>query len=200
MATPLILAFPLLWPAQRPHTPPSQRTTPPGFKADMSYAEAIGHIKQELADRHYENATLHTCYDNVENDRTRKRMDTMHGASLLLRLHGVEYLLACDSWTLTQQNIYAIYLTLYGLHQLDRWQTASMDMLLRGFLVKDFTAPAHDNGTHTEAWREALGLGPSARLADANATYRARAKEMAHDQAALMNLNQAIEEARKMLR
>jgi hypothetical protein len=171
------------------------------MKGDMGYAEAVGYLREELAEKPYEKATLTTCYDNLENDRLRKRMDPHNGASLLLSHEGEEYLIATDSWMLTQQNIYAVYMVLYQLHQAEKWGADGMAQLLRGFRTREPAAPVQaQSQSGPEPWRELLGLGPTARLTDANATYRVRAKELAEDQAKLTQLNQAIEEARKALR
>jgi hypothetical protein len=199
----LTLSCPVLWPQNRPRTPNSQRIPLPGAKGDMSYSEAIGLLREALSTHEYRNPTLYTCYQNVENDRQRKRVDPHNGVSLLLSLHGVEYLLACDSWTLTQQNIYAIYLLLNNLHQLERWGVGDIAVFLEGFRTQESRTAALAQAKASsglEPWRETLGLGPTAKLIDANATYRVRAKENADNEDELTKLNKAIEEARKALR
>ena len=197
--TSLILKTPLIWPSHKSKTPASQRSTPPGVKGDMSYSEAISQLQLDLADKIYDKAILYTCYENLENDRLRKRVDTGHGASLMLSIAGEEYLLACDVWSLTQHNIYALYLTLHTLHQAEKWQVDGINVFLQGFARTRKSMTPTESSAPVEPWREILGLGPSAKLIDANATYRARAKEMAANEGALMRLNQAIEEARKVL-
>ena len=83
-----------------------------------------------------------------------------------------------------------------------KWGLAEIETAFRGFMASQRDAVATATGTQIsgqEPWLLALGLGPSATVHDANATYRARAKQVASNPEALLRLNAAIETARKFL-
>ena len=112
-------------------------------------------------------------------------------------------MIACDHWQTLDHNMYAIHLALRAMRNFEEWGVATQSYALSLFsgniTMKDIAHELDEDGYGLPGWMMALGLGPTASIEDANAVYRRRAKELAHDEDALLELNQAIEEARRHL-
>ena len=110
--------------------------------------------------------------------------------------------LACDSWMNTEHNIYALYLALKNLRQFEKWGLATTEIMFAPFMPdssKKIAAVATRGNDKLPDWMMLLGLGPTSTIEDANAVYRSRAKQVANDENALLDLNNAMDIARKNL-
>jgi hypothetical protein len=108
--------------------------------------------------------------------------------------------MGCDKWATIAQNIYAISTSLRNIRLIAEAGTKNMVQLLNCYNIKEKRHIQLSSNKSLPDWLLLLGLGETATLRDANAVYRARAKLVHHDEDALIELNQAIEQARSNLR
>ena len=115
------------------------------------------------------------------------------GVAIYFERKGCAVCFACDRWNTIGDNMRAIEKTIKALRGIARWGTGDMmEAAFRGF--EALPAPS---------WRADLGLTPNATLADAEQSYRKRARS-AHPDAGgsvegMSRLNTAIERARQEL-
>lgn len=204
---------PVQWPSHSVRTPRWDRSINPSFKPGMTMAEAVGFIREEVQAMTVGNFTLTTDMENLDNLRVMRAMGNDSGAVLRISLEGRYYDLACDRWVQLEHNIYALSLALLSMRSSIGWGVGNWHQLLGGFGANGYsqqastaTASATPNAANgngaaaeLEEWRSLLGLGPTATLDDAHATYRRRAKSAMNDQDELMRLNLAMEAAQKIL-
>lgn len=195
---------PLKLPSGWESTPPSARNFNTSFPRNLTLADALRFLEDEVRRFPFTAATVYTNFQHVTNERLRKKVgNDIAGASLMLKCYGREHMIACDHWQLLEQNVYSIHLALRAVRNFEEWAIATQSYALSLFsgniTAKDI---AHDNATELNLpqWMQDLGLGPTATIEDANAVYRRRAKALENDEDELLKLNQSIEEARKHLR
>jgi hypothetical protein len=178
------------------------------FASNINVSQAIRYLSDELNDLKVSNATLYSNFDNIDNDIKRQKRGHSEGASVKFSLSGSEIFIGCDKWAAINQNIYALSATLRNVNLIVESGTSNIIKLLNCFnqSEKRVNNAVHSNNkqnnNNSEAgeWLKLLGLGETATLSDANAVYRSRAKLLQHDEDLFLELNQAIEQARKYLR
>jgi len=192
---------PLRWPDGRAHSLGFDPALGSGFDPRMTFDDAFTFLEEELKELGIKSAILHSNYDSIADERKRNRVGMSSGVSLEFNFGGREYLIPCDRWKLAQHNIYTLHLVLRHFRVIDRWAVAPFGQLIDIFRMAVVAPPAQQSTLNgNESWLRELGLGPSATLEDANATYRARAKLVANDENKLRALNAAVEAARKVLK
>ena len=192
--------FPLKWPQDRRPTVSTHRGYPKAIKRDLTITEAIGFLEEEIHALAPQSARVFTDYEHLQVDRLRKRIGNNPGVSIEMKLDGKHYLLACDLWALVEHNLYILHLTLRYYRQLSEWGVGNIHQLLQSFAEgSNVMQLLHATADELPQWMQQLGLGPTATLEDAHATYRRRAKLVADNEQELMLLNNAMDEARKHL-
>lgn len=191
-------ASPLTWPDNVAVTPRTLQRTDNGFSPQMTLAEAINYLDDELKEIQPAMAVLSLDVDQPLVDRLRKKVGSRTGACLHFKYQNRPYVLTCDRWMAVEHNVYALHLVFRQWHNMVRWGVGSMAQLLGGFEanrmpLEEVIAPA---ASALPQWMQALGLGPTATLDDAVAVYHRRAKTVAHDDDALTHLNIVMEDAR----
>ena len=195
---------PLRWPTGIERTERFARHNQNGFQPGMTEADALRFLKDELMQLEgVESAVFTSDYVNIGTASQSHKLSMDCGASLHFKLDKRPYHLCCDRWSTVAHNIYAIHLALRYFRQMQQWGIGTMHRLMAGYSLES-SLKAEDvilsTQTETHKWREFLGLGPTATLEDANAVYRHRAKTLGeHNPDALMELNAAIQQARKYL-
>lgn len=101
--------------------------------------------------------------------------------------------LPCDQYRLAEANAHAIALTLDALRGCDRWGAYSREQAVEGARL---ALPGARN-TPPRPWHEVLGVNETTPLIVCDAAYRALAKERQADNAQMIELNLAIEAARR---
>lgn len=196
--------YPVKFPNGWTPTPPSARIFNTGFPRTLTLTEALRYLEEEVKKFPFAAAAVYTNFQHVTNDRLRKKVgnDTAT-ASLAIKAYGREHMIACDHWQVLDHNIYAIHLALRAIRNFEEWGVATQAYALSLFsgniTIKDIVHDMEEEGYGLPQWMTALGLGPTATLEDANAVYRRRAKEIGQNEEGLVELNQAIEEARRHL-
>ncbi len=186
-------AHPLYWPEGWPRTKPYRREqsrfAPGGMAKETQY---IIWELERLGARHGVVST------NVELRRDglpysgRRRPDDP-GVAVYFQLDGRQQCIPCDRWLTVEENCRAIWKSIEALRGLNQWGAKSfVEAAFRGF--EALPAPT---------WRDDLGLAPDATLADAEQSYRKRARTAHPDQGGsgemMARLNTAIREARHRL-
>lgn len=101
--------------------------------------------------------------------------------------------LACDNYVLREANLHAIALTFERLRSLERYGTYSMDQAIEGARLA-LPGPA---SVPQRPWYEVLGVNAMTPLVVCEAAYKALARVRAGDHDQMVELNLAIEQARK---
>jgi hypothetical protein len=197
---------PVEFPQGWERTPSGAAKHDPKFGQNITFAEALRNLKDELTLIKIEGAVLYSNFDDIGYDAKRHKRGHSEGIGLKLRMGDVHAFMACDKWYHAVQNIHALYLAIRHMRMFEEWGIATTEFMLGLFDVRapQVQVSSDDVGErrkdyHTRGWMSLLGLGSTATLEDANAIYRQRAKAIANDQEALIALNQAIETARRML-
>ncbi len=194
---------PLKLPSGWSSTPASARGYHPNFSRNMRMEEAFRYLEDEINAYDFSAATIFSNFQHANNERLRKKIGNDSGISVIIKIGGRTHHLACDHWIMAEHNAYAIHLALRAMRNLEEWGIATKQYALSLFSGElsggsSTSSSSSESGTLPE-WMSALGLGPTATLEDANATYRRRAKDLADQEEELITLNQAIDEARKSL-
>ena len=205
--TELELQAPLQLPPGWNRTPVNATLFSAQFAVNVSIEDAVRYLEDEIHSLRAQMATLYTNYSGIRNERTRSKQGQSEGAGLKLHLGSTKAFIGCDKWRSVTQNIYALHLAVRHFRLFEEWGIATAEYMLMPFDThREFSAAAHAAASHGAGdgfsgaiWMEALGLGPTATLADANAVYRQRAKLVSNDEDAMIQLNQAIEQARQAL-
>lgn len=192
---------PLVWPGFQDKTPRGRQTTLNGFPPTLTLNESLRMITEEIEALSPSAATITSSVEHLNNERLRAKDASNPAASLRIRLSGHMFIFACDRWLTLTHNLYAIAISLRQMRQLAQYGAADLSQLFRPFLQEDISsAAATASDVPLEEWQKLLGLGPSATLEDANAIYRARAKQNHENEEVMLTLNAAIEAARKYFR
>jgi hypothetical protein len=109
---------------------------------------------------------------------------------------GVIRVLACDKYTKLADNMHAIRLTLEAMRALERWGAYTAEQAAEGARLA-LPAPV---AVPDRPWREILGVAVGAPGVVAEAAYRVLAKNAGEGSPKLIELNLAIEAARRELR
>ena len=204
----ILYKHPLKMPSGWVMTPVNATQYQNSFSQNMTIDEALRFLDEELKSLNY-SATIYTNYNSIINPRLRKQSSANNGVSVIIHKGQYNYHLACDKWGRVEHNIYALYLTIHSLSNIEEWGIATKEYtlsLFSGAMMRigdnvSSNSELNSNVTSlTSEWMATLGLGSTASLSDANAIYRNRAKLFRDDEEHLLKLNAAIEEARKYLR
>lgn len=174
------------------------------FKATLSLQEATDFLLDELnALRNVQEATLSTDHKDLGNPRRVPHPVMNNGVVLRLRIDNQHYNIACDRWVRLEHNIYALHLVLRNMRNMLEWGVGDMPRYLAGFqpsaIIVSHGASLNGHADGLEEWRLYLGLGPTAKLDDAQAVYRRRAKAVADNEEEMLRLNLAMDAASKSL-
>ena len=200
--TELQLQTPLQLPIGWNRTPLSATVFSPQFALNVSIEDAVRYLEEEVHSMRAQMATLFTNYNGIRSERTRSKQGQSEGAGLKLTVGATHAFMGCDKWRNVAQNIYALHLAVRHFRLFEEWGIATSEYLLMPFDSRhEVRSSTHldDQSNASQSWMDALGLGASATISDANAVYRQRAKRISHDEEAMIALNQAIEEARQAL-
>lgn len=192
---------PLQLPPNWVKTPPGRRSYDNNFSRALTIKEALDFLEEEanlLAPD--SSATVFSSYENLRHERGRKALNSDTSVCIKFGYDRAPVMIACDKWSLLEHNIYALSLALRAIRNLHTWGVCSPAQALSIFSSAGQNAPSSESSPALPDWMTNLGLGPTATLEDANAIYRRRAKEVSSDEHALMELNLAMDAARKHLR
>lgn len=193
---------PLQYPSEYTLVPPHSRRHDHGFPADISIDKALVYLEEELQQLKVDTIRVYSSYEHIKNERTRKRITNDSAVCCELVVDRKSYFMLSDKWFGVEHNLYALHLTIRHMRMVEKWGVSNFVHLLGSFSkgtknVAPVSAGAP--GNFAAEWMQILGLGPTATLEDANATYRSRAKIAAQRGEDITDLNHAIEEARKNL-
>lgn len=193
--------FPLRMPPNWRMTPSNQRQHSTSFPPTLSIDDALRMLEDELNSLGIRDVGVFTNTQGLNNPRLRKSEGQNSGVTLQFGRSGQVAWMACDKWQYLEHNIYALHLAVRAIRNLEQWGIIPAPQLLQSLFPEtrphaQAASPTTSTETSVPAWMHALGLGTSAQLEDAIAVYRRRAKAVSHDEHALLELNQAMEQAR----
>lgn len=177
-----------------------QRRFDSGFPQGLSLDDAVQYLEDELKGLTGAHVTIFSNYDRLNSNRTRSKREDDSAVCCEIKLGTRTYYVICDHWSLIEHNLYALHLSVRAMRNLVKWGVASLEQVLAGFDAAFQPGGGPVAAAHHDIlpeWMEVLGLGTGATLEDANTVYRRRAKEAANEEERLMELNAAIEAARK---
>ena len=177
-----------------------QRRYDSGFPPALTLDEAVRYLEDELMTFPADKITIFSNYDRLNNKRNRAKREDDSAVTIEFKIGTRTYYMVCDKWSLIDHNLYALHLTTRALKNIVKWGVSDIQTLMNGFDAAGKNAgldQAEDGTAVLPEWMKMLGLGMSATLEDANSGYRRRAKEYAKDEDKLLELNQAIDAARK---
>jgi hypothetical protein len=199
---------PVRFPENWQRTAPKAAVIDQNFAKNISVESALKYLQEELDHARAHKAVLYSNFDNLHNERSRSKKGHSEGVTLEISVGDTTAHIACDKWYHIQQNIYALHLAVRHLRLFEDWGIATAEFMMTPFAVQARPDATHNHGDESDEhnrrsldapWRRLLGLGETATLDDANAVYRSRAKKVADDEDALIELNKAIEIARQNL-
>ena len=188
-------------------TPVGQKSNQHNFAQSMTMTEAVTYLYEEAQQLDVGLVKIYSNFQQLNNERSRKQIAQGNGFAIEVKFPSGVAHLACDKWMAAEHNAYALSLALRNLRQFEKWGIATTEFMFTPFMPRlqlkggDFSAhAAHEaGGVELPEWMTALGLGPTSTIEDANAIYRRRAKLLANDEQALLELNTAMDAARKRL-
>ncbi len=175
------------------------------FAKNMDIEDALRYLKDELTALKVERVIISSNYEFLDRPGKQGKRGQSEGVALHMQKGDISSHIACDKWQSVIQNVYALHLGVRHMHMFEEWGIASADYMLQMFnraetyVHKASAKVTTASGQELPEWMNYLGLGETATVQDANAIYRHRAKLVAHDEDKLLQLNQAIEHARKAL-
>lgn len=200
-------AYPLAWPARQKRTDDWRRTRASfgsgkggegGGKKPLTLFQARSRLEHELD---LLKARLPVLSTNVALRQdgapySNRRQSNDPGAAVYFQLRGKPIVLACDNYNRVEDNIAALAAHIEAMRMIERHGVGTVEQMFAGFTA--LPAPLSVND-----WREALD--DPATLAEAEATYRAKAFESHPDKStgshvAMSRLNAAIDEARRAMK
>lgn len=114
------------------------------------------------------------------------------GIAVYFKLNGHDRVLACDRYLSCAGNIAAIANHIDALRRIERYGVGTIEQAFAGYA--SLPPPGADN---RPAWRKILKMHPTAPVTrdDVNVNYRALAKQAAADEARILELNLARDQA-----
>lgn len=151
--------YPLAWPSHRPRTL-SHRRKAGQFKTYGKFlnpAEAMDRVQEELDRLGGKNPLLSTNLELRVDGRPRgdRSAPADPGVCLYFSLKGAPIALACDTYTITAQNIAALAKHLEATRAIERYGVATAAESLQAF-----SALPPPGGVAVRPWREVFGLAP----------------------------------------
>ena len=188
----MTLAYPLQWPLGVPR---SINQSPARFR--VSLRKAHKNLLHELRLLGAEGVVVSSNLELKRNGEPYANQPNPAdvGVAVYFELDGERYCKACDRWTLPEDNVHAIGLTIGALRGIERWGTSEdVRRVFSGF--KALPPEGSD-------WRAVFGVQNGASLEDVKAIYRKLAA-VAHPDVGgnpheMSRLNQAWEAAQKAL-
>ena len=189
------MAYPLRWPPGKPRTPSGQREVAK-FKLRLSAArdDLLEELRRLGARYVVLSSNLRVRRDGLPLAKQRQPEDP--AVAVYFNLDADQFVFACDVWTLVEDNVRAIGLTIGALRGIKRW--GSSDLLKQAFSgFQQLPAAGVD-------WRSVLDLHhPGVGVDDARDAYRRLARAAHPDHGGnpheMMRLNEAMDAAKKEL-
>jgi hypothetical protein len=185
-------------------TPKSQKRYDSGFSPTLTIGEALGYFEEECNRFPGQiTVTLYSNYEHIQTDRLRQKMADDCSVCCELKYNHKSYYFVCHKWGLTEQNIYALHLTLRAIYNIVKWGVSDYESVLKGFSTVATKQISHQGALNEKElvnrgqWLAILRLQENATLDDANEAYRFYAKQAASSEEGLLRLNQAISAARE---
>lgn len=119
------------------------------------------------------------------------------GVAVYFQLKNKDRVLACDRWMTVAENIAAIANHIDAIRRVERYGVGTLDQAFAGYDA--LPAPGADNRPH---WRKVFEIdepSPHVTPAMVQIRYRAKARQVGGNEAALLQLNLAREDALKEL-
>jgi len=182
-------------------TPIGEKSNQHNFSHNLTLTEALTYLFEEAQQLDVPLIKVSSNFQHVNNERTRKQISKNNGFALQVKFKSGTAHLACDNWMNPEHNVYALYLAIKNLGQFEKWGVATTEFMFAPFMPESHKkiSAALEGDSNLPDWMIALGLGPTSTIDDANAIYRSRAKAVAHDEDALLELNNAMDIARKKM-
>ena len=195
---------PLKVPADTAITPKSQKRYDSGFSPTLTIAEALNYFEEEC-NRFTGpiSVTLYSNYEHIKTDRLRQKVADDCSVCCEMQRDNKSYFFVSHKWGLTEQNIYALHLTLRAIHNIVKWGVSDYECVLNGFFPDGPKQISYQGALSERAlvnrgqWLAILRLQEDASLEDANEAYRYYAKKAAGSEEGLLRLNQSISAARE---
>jgi hypothetical protein len=196
-------AYPLAWPPHKARTPWQQQKHGQFSSGDrkISRVYALGRLEREVE-------MLGGRYLVVSSDLELRRDGQPHlgrgepadpGVCAYFQMKGKPYAMACDTFDVLAQNIAAIAAHIKATRAIERYGVATAAETLQAFQA--LPPPATGAPKPSRPWWETFGvLRDHADEETVNALYRVKAKSVAADQGALLELNLARDAALAELR
>lgn len=184
-------AFPLQWPTGTPRTLATARQR---AKFSTSFDQARRGLELELS-------RLGVRYgDYVISSNVPLRLDGQPYATAARQTYadpgvavyfdfgtGVKAI-ACDRWTLVQDNLQAIRKTIEALRGLDRWGATTMEQAFSGYALPE---------TIVDGWWTVLGVDKGAEWEEVEEAYRAKVRVYHPDRGGNVEMFHVVQEAYK---
>lgn len=192
--------FPLSWPHGRPRTTHRRNASFRDYGKQVGIPTAFDRLQDELDRIGARDAILSTNMETRLDGRPRadRAAPADPGVACYFRLGTQDTVLACDKWDRVADNIVAIAKHIEALRGQDRWGVGTLAQAFAGYQA----LPPPGSDRPARPWREVLKrgiLGPPQSIEEANHRYRQLAKERAGDEAALLELNLARDDAKREL-
>lgn len=189
-------AYPLTWPAGQPRTPMEKRVYSQ-FKTKQEKAQqGLLQEIQRLGGREPIISTnVPIRRDGLPYADVARRNIPDQGVAVYFTFKGRQQCFACDRWATIGENIHAIAKTIEALRGIERW--GSGDMMERAFTGFTALPPPIITAPPARDWHDVLCVSPGAPLDAIEAHYRMLAKKHQGDHDKMVELNLAIEKARK---
>lgn len=158
-----VTAYPLAWPVgwERTRSPKQSRY------GDRSLAQARNELMREVTLLGGRQLIISSNVELKQDGmpKSGRRQPTDKGVAIYFQRKGISLAIACDKWTSVEDNIWAIYLTVQAMRQIERSGASELlDRAFRGFDA--LPAPAESQ------WWNVLGVSQGASLDEIKRAYR----------------------------
>jgi hypothetical protein len=190
--------FPLAWPLGWPRNNELRSARFKSHGSALTISQAVSRLETELermgATDPMMSSNLKLGISGVPLSGQAEPRD--RGVAVYFVLHGRDRVLACDAYLSVAGNIAAIAAHIDALRRIERYGVGTMDQAFAGYTA--LPAPSLDNRA---PWRAILGFKgfSSVTADDVRVNYRAKAKLVANNEAALTELNLARDAALREL-
>jgi hypothetical protein len=159
--------YPLTWPVGWARIPAHKRQ--PSQFADRSIAKAVQYVLEQVRLLNGKSVIVSTNLQ-LRNDglpRSGQKRPDDPGAAVYFVLKGKPRVLACDKWTLVEDNLWAIGKHIEAIRGQDRWGVGTIDQAFAGY--EALPAPK-------STWWDILGVSQRATDGEVSVAYRSLAK------------------------
>lgn len=158
--------YPLSWPTIYPRTP-IQKLQKARF--EVSFAKARDELLHELellvAKSVVISSNIPLRKDGLPYANAKEPIDK--GVAVYFKLGKKPYVLACDRWDMTKDNLRAIGLHVAAMRGMERWGVGNLEQAFAGYQA----LPASGNNK-SKKWWEVLGVKPNASPAEIKEAYK----------------------------